>query len=50
MGPHGARADVADHANPYQVVQCSHGLFGRNGRVESMDLEDVDVAGVEAVE
>lgn len=48
--PHRARADVAHLARLHQVVQCLHGLLDRGGRVEAVDLEQIDVTGTEARE
>lgn len=48
MCPHGASAYVAYHTGLDHVVQCLHRLFGRDCRVESVDLEDVDVGCIQA--
>ena len=47
---HRARADVAHLARLDQVVQRLHDLLGRDGRVEAVDLQEVDVRRVQALQ
>jgi hypothetical protein len=48
--PHGACADVVHLAGPDQIVQRLHCLLNRGMRIESMDLQKIDVVGIEAPE
>ena len=48
--PHAARADVVYLPTFDEVVECLHSLFYGDGLVKAMDLEEVDVRGVKALE
>ena len=48
--PHAAGADVAHLAGLDEVVQRLHGLLERHGGVEAVDLQQVDVRSVQALQ
>jgi len=48
--PHAAGTDVADFAGADEGVERGHGFFRWGVRVEAVDLEEVEVRGVEATE
>jgi hypothetical protein len=48
--PHAAGAYVAHFTRLYEVVEGFHCFFNGDGGIESMDLEKVDVGGVETAE
>lgn len=50
VGVHGRRADVADFAAADEVVESAHGLFDGGVGVEAVDLEEVHVVQVHALE
>ena len=50
MGPHAGGADVADFPAADQVVEGGHCFGDGDGGVEAVDLEEVDVGGLEAGE
>lgn len=50
MCPHRARADVVDLAHRDEVVQGAHRLLDRHVVVEPVDLENVDIIGLQASE
>ena len=49
VSPHRARTDVPHHSGLDQIVQCTHGLFGWNCAIVSMNLKNVDIIRVEAL-
>ena len=49
-GPHAGGADVADFTGLHEVVEGAHGFVDGSGAVEAVDLEEVDVGGLEAGE
>ncbi len=48
VGPHGARANVADLAALDKVVESFHSLFDRRVFVEAVDLQQVDIARLQS--
>lgn len=48
--PHAGGANVADFAGEDEGVEGGHGFLDGHGGVEAVDLEEVDVRGVEAFE
>ena len=48
--PHGARANVPHLAAPDQVMQRLHRLLDRRRRVEAVDLQEIDVVHLQALE
>jgi len=43
---HGARTNVANFTALDEIVESPHGFFSGDGRVITVDLEEVDVIGV----
>ena len=50
VGRHGRAADVAHLARAHDLVERVHGLLDRRVGIEAMDLVDVDVVGLQALE
>ena len=50
VGPHGAGTNVADFARLDEVMQCFHCFLDRDGGVEAVDLEEVDVVRSESLQ
>jgi hypothetical protein len=48
--PHAARADVADLPLLDEIVQRFHRLLHRNRRVESVDLQQIDIRGLQSLQ
>lgn len=50
IGIHAAGTDISYFPAFYKVVKCLHGLFNRNGLIKAMDLQEIDVGGLETSE
>ena len=50
VGPHGGCADVAHLAALDQVVERLHRFFDGDGGVKAVDLEEIEVVGLEALQ
>ena len=50
IGPHRTCTDVSDFAGPDKVVEGFHGFFDGNILVKTVDLEEVDIGGIETFE
>ena len=48
--PHGAGSDVPHLAQLDEIVQRLHGLFDRGRPIEAMNLEEIDVIGVQSLQ
>lgn len=48
--PHAACADVAHFSGLHEIVECFHGFFEGRVVVKAVNLEKVDVVGVETCE